>query len=234
LTLRVFKGLREDLTPTRAQPLRTETVRRVAKPSESKGVPPYNILQRLPEGMAATEAELAAYWAEVEPQALEHLGRRPLKLVRRVGHTIFYHKGPLPPIPDTVHQLKVQKREGGEGVGLWVDDLAGLIGLVEIGAVELHPWNATIDDIEHADRLVIDLDLGEGIECAFVEDTALELRELFRGEGLKTWAKVTGGKGLHVMASLKEKITHDEAHAYSKALVERIAKRDPKRYTCPC
>jgi hypothetical protein len=48
---------------------------------------------------------------------------------------------------------------------------------------------------------------------------------------VNTWPKVTGGKGLHVMAPLKEKMAHDEAHAYSKALVERIAKRDAKRYT---
>jgi bifunctional non-homologous end joining protein LigD len=78
---------------------------------------------------------------------------------------------------------------------------------------------------------VIDLDPGEDIEWAFVQDTALELRELFQGEGLKTWPKVTGGKGLHIMAPLKDKLTRDEAHAYSKALVERIAKRDPHRYT---
>jgi len=80
-------------------------------------------------------------------------------------------------------------------------------------------------------RLVVDLDPGEGIEWDFVQDTALELRELVEGEGLKTWPKVTGGKGLHVMAPLEGKITHDEGHAYSKAPVERIAKRDPMRYT---
>jgi bifunctional non-homologous end joining protein LigD len=211
--------------------LRRAETRRVQAPPPGNGVPPYNILQRLPEGVAPSDAELAAYWATVEDQALEHLGRRPLKLVRRVGHTIFYHKGPLPPVPGTVHRLKVQKREGGEGVRLWVDDLAGLIGLVKIGAVELHPWNATIDDIEHADRLIIDLDPGEGIEWAFVQETALRLRELFESEGLRTWPKVTGGKGLHVMAPLKHRITHDEAHAYSKALVERIAGRAPRRYT---
>jgi bifunctional non-homologous end joining protein LigD len=45
--------------------------------------------------------------------------------------------------------VTIEKREGGEGTRLWVDDLAGLLGLVDIGAVELHPWNARIDNIEH-------------------------------------------------------------------------------------
>jgi bifunctional non-homologous end joining protein LigD len=44
-----------------------------------------------------------------------------------------------------------------------VDDYAGLVGLVQIEAVELHPWNAAVDDIEHADSLVLDSDPGEGV-----------------------------------------------------------------------
>jgi bifunctional non-homologous end joining protein LigD len=75
----------------------------------------------------------------VAKRSLVHLGRRPLKLVRNVSGTIFYHKGPLPEVPKAVHQLHMQKREGAEGVRLWVDDLEGLIGLVEIGVVELNP-----------------------------------------------------------------------------------------------
>jgi bifunctional non-homologous end joining protein LigD len=77
--------------------------------------------------------------------------------VRHVRGTTFYHKGPLPPVPEAVHRLTIEKREGGEGTRLWVDSLAGLLGLVEIGAVELHPWNASIDDIEHPDRRSISI-----------------------------------------------------------------------------
>ena len=223
----VFKGLREDLA---AQPLRVAAPRIVAR-TPNKGVPPYNILQRLPEGVAPAEEELVAYWAKVEKQALEHLARRPLKLVRRVGHTIFYHKGPLPPVPDSVHQLRIHKREGGEGVRLWIDDVDGLVGLVQIGAVELHPWNATVDDIEHADRMVFDLDPGEGVEWQFVIDTALELRRVLQDEGFKPWPKVTGGKGIHLMVPLTQGMTHDEAHRRSHDMAQRLADTNPGRYT---
>jgi bifunctional non-homologous end joining protein LigD len=177
----VFKGLREDLA---AQPLRVAP--RIVSRTPNKGVPPYNILQRLPDGVAPSEEELVAYWSKVEKQALTHLAGRPQKLVRRVGHTIFNHKGPLPPAPASVHQLKIDKRDGGEGIRLWIDDLQGLVGLVQMGAVALHPWNATVDDIERADRMVFDLDPGEGIEWPFVIDTALELRRLLEEEGFET------------------------------------------------
>jgi bifunctional non-homologous end joining protein LigD len=110
----VYKGLPDDLKPA-AKP--------VASKRAAGGVPRENILQLLPDAVAPSQDELQAYWRKVEKKALEHLGRRPLKLVRNVNGTIFYHKGPLPPVPRSVHQLKVHKREGGEGVRLWVDDL---------------------------------------------------------------------------------------------------------------
>jgi bifunctional non-homologous end joining protein LigD len=79
---------------------------------------------------------------------LHYLGRRPLKLVRHTRGTTFYHNGPLPPTPEAVHRLQIEKPESAEGVSVWVDDLAGLLGLVEMDALELHPWAATVDDIE--------------------------------------------------------------------------------------
>jgi bifunctional non-homologous end joining protein LigD len=125
----------------------------------------------------------------------------------------------------------MKRREGGEGTRLWVDDLAGLLGLVEIGAVELHAWNARIDDIEHPDMLVFDLDPGEGIAWDFVIETALLLRRMLKNEGLEPWPKLTGGKGLHLMAPLEPKIDHDQARAYAKQIAQRLAAIAPDWYT---
>ena len=140
-------------------------------------VPRENILQLLPDAVVPSREELARYWRRVAPEALKHLARRPLKLVRHVHGTTFYHRGKLPPVPPAVHQLRLQKREGGEGVRVWVDDLDGLLGLLDMDVVEVHPWGATVDDIEHPDLLVFDLDPGEGIEWDFVTGTALALRD---------------------------------------------------------
>ncbi|TPM24089.1 DNA ligase D [Mesorhizobium sp. B2-3-5] len=222
----VFKGLREDLQTIPAKP-----------PSPSKrrsdsqhGVPRENILQLLPEAVTPSREELAQYWERVADQALIHLGRRPLKLVRHAFGATFYHKGPLPPIPASVHQLRVQKREGGEGVRVWVDGLDGLLGLVEMDAVELHPWNAAIDDVEHADRLVLDLDPGEGVPWDAVIEAALSLRGILEATGLESWPKVTGGKGIHLMAPLAAKMTHDSARQLAKSIAQLLVDADPDRY----
>jgi bifunctional non-homologous end joining protein LigD len=224
----VFKTLRDDLSLPRRH--RRSIVSSGRSKDAVHGVPKENILQLLPDATAPSKVELADYWRDMWKHALPHLAHRPLKLVRHERGITFYHRGPLPPIPRGVHRLRVRKREGGEGVRLWIDDLSGLLGLVEIGAVELHPWNATIDDIERADRIVIDLDPGDGVRWEFMIDTALAMRDLLRADGLKSWPKATGGKGLHVMAPLEEKLTHDEARQYARHLAQNLARKDPRRY----
>ena len=181
--------------------------------------------------VAPTKEQLAAYWRKVAKRALPFLGRRPLKLVRHTRGTIFYHKGPLPPTPNAVHQLHIEKREGGEGVRVWIDSLAGFLGLVEMDVVEVHPWAATVDDIEHPDRLVFDLDPGAGIDWQFIVETAFKLRDLLQAEGLDSWPKLTGGKGLHLMVAIERRMTHDAARSYSKRMAQRLAATSPSRYT---
>ncbi len=222
----VFKGLREDLA---LPPMKAPSIRPPARPHV--GVPRENILQLLPDAVVPSKEQLAEYWQRIAKQALPYLGHRPLKLVRHVHGTTFYHKGPLPKdIPKAVHRLRIEKREGGEGTRLWVDSLDGLLGLVQIGAVELHPWNATVDDIERADRIVIDLDPGEDVAWDAGVEAALGMRDLMKAEGLATWPKLTGGKGIHVMCPLVERIPHDQAHKFARHLVTTFAKRHAERY----
>jgi bifunctional non-homologous end joining protein LigD len=224
----VFKGMRDDLE------LPEVRAPRLAPSSTDRpriGVPRENILQLLPDAVTPSKDELAAYWTRVCNKALPHLGHRPLKLVRHVHGTTFYHKGNLPKnIPEAVHRLRIEKREGGAGTRLWVDSLEGLLGLVEIGAVELHPWNAKVEDFEQADRLVIDLDPGLGVQWEELVETALRVRELMHAEGFATWPKLTGGKGIHVMAPFERPVAHDEAHRIARRVVSTIAARFPDRY----
>lgn len=225
----VFKGLRDDLAKPQHAPKPPSYVSR--RGHTEHGVSQETILQLLPDAVAPSKEQLRAYWRKSHKRALMYLARRPLKLVRHTHGITFYHRGPLPPIPDAVHQLRIAKREGGEGVRVWVDDLDGLLGLVEMDAVELHPWAATVADIEHPDRLVFDLDPGAAVEWEFVTETALSLRSILADEGYESWPKLTGGKGLHLMVPIEPSISHDEARAYCRAISERIAKANRRRYT---
>jgi bifunctional non-homologous end joining protein LigD len=245
----VYKGLRDDLarsstvSPAKvtstdrsvANNLKEDTVRRTPRPVRAGTRSPVrkeNILQLLPNAFVPARSALKDYWARVHRVALPYLARRPLKLVRSVSGTTFYHKGPLPEIPPSVHQLRVVKREGGSGTRVWIDDLEGLLGLVDMAVIEVHPWNGTVDDIEHADTMVFDLDPGPGLPWSFIVDTAFTLRELLeQSEFSHSWPKLTGGKGLHVMVPLTTAVTHDAAHRESRAIAEHLASLDPDRYT---
>jgi bifunctional non-homologous end joining protein LigD len=227
----IYKGLRDDLTAAAPAPLPAPAEPSTAPPRPHIGVPRINILQLLPDAVVPSQEALNAYWTRLWKPALPHLGHRPLKLVRRVHGTTFYHKEPLPEIPPTVHQLTVEKREGGTGTRLRIDSLAGLLGLVDIGAVELHPWNAMVDDIERADRLVIDLDPGEGAAWPFVVEIALRLRDALERERLHPWPKPTGGKGIHLMAPLPRSLPHDAVRMLARNFVADLAGSEPDRYT---
>jgi bifunctional non-homologous end joining protein LigD len=99
-----FKGVREDLNPANG------LARGSTQPTF---VPKQNILQLLPDAVVPSPEMLKAYWRKVGKRALAHLGGHPLKLVRSVHGTTFYHKGRLPEhIPETVHQLRLEKPKG--------------------------------------------------------------------------------------------------------------------------
>ena len=150
--------------------------------------------------------------------------------MRHVAGATFYHRGPLPAVPDAVRELRIAQGGDGQNTWPWVDSLEGILRLVSVGVVELHPWRATVDDTEHPDTLVLDLDPGEGVPWQFVVETALRMRELLRTEGLESWPKLTGGKGVHVMVPVEPDLDWKEAHAYSREIAARIAASAPDRY----
>lgn len=59
--------------------------------------PRENILQLLLDAVVPSKDELAVYRRKVHKHTLVYLARRPLKLVRHMRGTTFYHKRPLPP-----------------------------------------------------------------------------------------------------------------------------------------
>jgi bifunctional non-homologous end joining protein LigD len=223
-----FLALRQELPTAPPAPSRTPAAP-VSPGKRAPLPPPENVAESLPDAVAPVKKDLAAYWKKVAKPALEHLSRRPLKLVRHVHGKIFFHYGTLPDVPEAVHQLRLEKREGGEAVRLWIDSLDGLLGLVEMDVVEIHPWGATIDDIEHPDTLAFALEPTDTVDWKFVTETALALRELLKAEGLDSWPKLTG-TGVHIMVPVEPDLDWDEAHKYSEALAKRLAATAPDRY----
>jgi bifunctional non-homologous end joining protein LigD len=195
-----------------------------------RGVRPENIEKLLPDAVPPSKDALIAYWTKIHKVALPYLARRPLRLVRHVPPITFYHKDRLPPVPPAVHQLRMRRRSSGMTTRVWVDDLDGLLGLVAMDAVEVHPWHATVDDIEHPDQLAFNLKPGKGTSWGFVCETALRLNELLKQAGCRGWPKTTGGPELHVLASITTSLTHDQVRDAADTIAALLVARE-SRYT---
>ncbi|MFO1056542.1 MAG: DNA ligase D [Dongiaceae bacterium] len=178
-----------------------------------------------------TKQGLAEFYAEIAPWILPHVAGRPLSLVRcpeGVGKDCFFQKHRWAGIGAGVRQVAVP---GDEEPMLAIDDLEGLLALVQAGVLEIHPWGATADAPDRPDRATIDLDPGEGVPWERVIAAALEVRDRLAADGLASFVKTTGGKGLHVVFPLRPEAGWDALKAYTRGLAERMAADHPDRYT---
>jgi bifunctional non-homologous end joining protein LigD len=98
-------------------------------------------------------------------------------------------------------------------------------------ALEIHPWGSTMRDLERPDRLIFDLDPGDGVTWADVIEGAIEVRERLRSAyKLESFVKTSGGKGLHVVVPLVPTLEWEPAKALCKAVADAMAADWPRRY----
>jgi bifunctional non-homologous end joining protein LigD len=111
-----------------------------------------------------------------------------------------------------------------------IDDIDGLVSLVQAGVLEIHTRGSTIDALSEADRLVFDLDPGPGTGWRDVVAAAHDMRARLAKIKLRTFLKTFGGKGLHVVLPIKP-TPWEEAKNFCRAIARAMAADDPDRYT---
>ena len=111
-----------------------------------------------------------------------------------------------------------------------INDLDGLLGLVQSGVLEIHPWGSTVSNWERPDMIVMDLDPGEGVPWQAVIDAAEETRQRLAEAGLAAFVKTSGGKGLHVVSPLKPKADWPAVKTFTKGLADAMASDAPDRF----
>ncbi|HEX3928216.1 MAG TPA: DNA ligase D [Gemmatimonadales bacterium] len=176
--------------------------------------------------------DVAAYYERIAPLILPHVVGRPVSIVRcpegMAGECFFqkHWSGKLPPGLGTVSITE----KNGTREYLVVNNAAGLVSLVQFGALELHLWSVRADNVEAPDRVVFDLDPGDGVPWSRVRDAARDVRGVLQHLGLESWIKLTGGKGVHVVVPIARRGTWEEVSSFARALAEYMAARDPAQY----
>lgn len=181
------------------------------------------------EDVGITKQDLAEYYVRVWKWMAPHVVGRVLALVRcPEGATAecFFQKHARAGVDKSRLHL-VNEPDGDESIS--VDDLAGVIALVQAGVLEIHTRGTTIDRLEEADRLVFDLDPGPGLNWKDVVAAAREVRRRLAALGLTSFVKTSGGKGLHVVLPIRY-TPWNEAKAFCRRIAEQMADDDPDRY----
>jgi bifunctional non-homologous end joining protein LigD len=219
-----FKGLRED-KPAREVTIerpkaavapkgRSKTMAETAKPSSAGEQALAKItlthLERvLDPDSGLTKRGLAEYLALVADRMLPHITGRPISFVRCPGGTskaCFYQKHIETKLPPGIGSVTIKEKDG-TGDYLTIDTAEGLIGLAQMGVLEVHPWGSRSDDVDKPDRLIFDFDPAPDVSFTWVVEAALAMRDRLDKLGLESFLKTTGGKGLHVVAPFKRE--HD-------------------------
>lgn len=186
-----------------------------------------------PEGKI-TKGALADYYQAVAAIMLPWAGSRPISLVRCPqgrGKKCFFQKHDAGSFGDHVHHLGITGKDGQEEPYLFVDDADGLVACVQMGTIEFHGWGARIEDVEKPDRLVFDLDPDEGLAFADVVSAAFHVRDLLAQMDLVTFAMVTGGKGVHVVAPLVPQADWPAVKDFAHRFAQVLAQTEPDRFT---
>ena len=107
---------------------------------------------------------------------------------------------------------------------LYIEDEKGLLELIQMGVIEIHPWGSSIDSVDFPERLIFDLDPAPDVPFGGVKLAAQDLRERLRQKkGLECALKYTGGKGLHVVVPLAGKNKWPVVKSFAASVAHEMA-----------
>jgi bifunctional non-homologous end joining protein LigD len=180
-----------------------------------------------------TKGDLADFYQEIAPLMLPFVARRPISLVRCPqgrGKQCFFQKHDSGSFGPQVHKVPIREGDGGMDDYLYVEDAAGLLACVQMGTIEFHAWGARSDAVEAPDRLIFDLDPDEGLDFADTVSAARHLRDRLSDLGLVSFAMLSGGKGVHVVAPLSPGHDWDTHKDFARRFAEALALAAPERF----
>jgi bifunctional non-homologous end joining protein LigD len=179
-----------------------------------------------------TKGDVARYYAAVAPHLLQEIQRRPITVVRCPGGVqanCFYQRNVGFGLGADVHPF-LWKYKGRSYRYIYVEDVKGIMEMVQMGVIEIHPWGATIDNIHRPDRMIFDLDPDPSLPFSDVKSAAREIRTQLHAAGLESVVKCTGGKGLHIVVPLAPLNRWEEVKGWASAFAHDLVADAPDTY----
>jgi bifunctional non-homologous end joining protein LigD len=200
--------------------------------SEARGIKVSNPDRVIDEASKATKIDLVRYYDRIADHILAHLIHRPVALVRApygVTRELFFQKhGDTVKVPG-IKELDPKYWPEHDPM-LEIDTAEALVAAAQMNVVELHTWNSTTKAIDKPDRMLFDLDPGQGITWdQLVEATEITKKFLDMLE-LESFLKTSGGKGLHIVVPLTPKDDYDTVKDFSQSVVVHLSRTLPNLF----
>ena len=237
----VFRGLRADKSATEVvieRPAKLPAGRRppaAPAPGARNATPPLtNPDKSMFPPSGPTKQELADYYARVERRMWPYVQGRTLSLLRcPEGHLkeCFFQRHLTGDTPEPgLASVELAEKDKVRSYR-YLESPVGLRSLVQLGGLEVHLWGSRAAQPENPVELVFDLDPAPGVGWPQVEEGALAVKELLTRLGLKSFVKLSGGKGVHIHAPLRPSYSWDQVRAFSHAIARQLASQSPERFT---
>ena len=174
-----------------------------------------------------TKGQIYNYYKLVTSRMLPLINNRLLSVVRcpnGYNKGCFYKKH-LENLNNYLGKKKVKNKNY-----YYIKDEMGLLSEVQMNSYEFHIWGSKIDDINHPDILVFDLDPDEQLSLNKLREGVKDLKQILDKLKLKSYLKTSGGKGYHILVPIKG-ITWKEAKKITQNIAKLMEETWPKKYT---
>src|SRR4051812_47076249 len=180
-----------------------------------------------------TKADVVSYYRNVSSFLLPHFHNRPVTLKRYpngVYGEAFYEKNAPGFTPEWVKTFPVPRHEGGSDINyILINDARTLLWAANMAALELHPFLHRVPQIERPTHIVFDLDPGEGTDILQCAEVAVRLRDVLAKLRLRSFAKVSGSKGIQVYVPLNTPVDYPATQSFALALAQLMEREQPER-----
>jgi bifunctional non-homologous end joining protein LigD len=181
-----------------------------------------------------TKQMLADYYWAIAEHMLPHIAYRPISLVRcpdGAAKPCFYQKHVSGMLPKDIGTVMISdKKTGKPEPYITLNTREALAGLAQMSVLEIHPWGSRNEDLEHADRVIFDLDPDESLSWSAVTEAAHDVRRRLKKLALESFVKTTGGKGLHIVIGISPQHDWNTIKVFSHHFVLAMEKAAPSRY----
>lgn len=182
-----------------------------------------------------TKADLIRYYYQISDYILPYLENRPI-IMKRYPTGILgqsFHQHDVDEVPEFVRTITLEAEDRGLHTVDYVvcDNLQTHLYLANLGAIERHPWHSRVDNLDFPDWFVFDLDPGEETEFETICEAAVSTKEIIERFGLKSYAKTSGSRGIHVYVPIEAKYPYEQVTDLAERIAKMVARENPKTAT---